>query len=465
MSAGMVIANRYEVLSRLGEGGAGTVYRARDRVLGRLVAIKTLRQPMVGRRQRQRFMSEARSAAALNHPNIVTIHDFGNDDTQPFIVMELVEGPTLAAVIEEGQALTILQKLDYVRDVGSGLEHAHQHRVLHLDIKPSNVIVDSRQVAKILDFGIARISDESTFTSVHGTPCYMAPEQVYGKPDHRSDIFAMGALLYELVSGTRAFPSSPDGGLLERVLNADYQPLPESVVAQIPGIELVVDRTLAKDPGDRYQTIGELKAAIEAMRSRLVDTSIEAAGQAATNVTGSLTALGGRRDSVPFPQPSAVGEFRTRMLAARSPSELRRLKYEVEHFLSSREHDVDARLLRDDIDRALSADGSVGVALGAVVGGGSVFPPGKTVIGPIATREVHHHCAHRRLWCFCSSLASTDVPGRAPDNCQACRRNDFGAGHQVRYERERLRDEDTGRRDRRTDHRSRRGLRIRAIHR
>ena len=365
MTAGLVIANRYEVLSRLGEGGMGTVYRALDRVLARPVAIKTLRQPMVGDRQRQRFMTEARSAAALNHPNIVTIHDFGNDDTQPFIVMELVEGPTLAALIEEGRALTILQKLDYVRDVGKGLEHAHQHRVLHLDIKPSNVIVDSRQVAKILDFGIARMSDEATFTSMHGTPCYMAPEQVYGQPDQRSDIFAMGALLYELVSGTRAFPSSPGGGLLDRVLNADYEPLTESVVTHIPGIELVIDRTLAKNPGDRYQTVGEFNAAVEALRSRVADTTIEA----------------GHVGSPHFPQPSAVGEFRRRMLAARSPNELRRLKYEVEQFLSNREQDIDARVLRDDIERALLADGSLSVRLDASGGPGSDLPPGKTAAG------------------------------------------------------------------------------------
>ncbi|HEY7170957.1 MAG TPA: serine/threonine-protein kinase [Vicinamibacterales bacterium] len=347
----LVIAKRYEVVGRLGVGGMGTVYRAIDRVLARTVAIKMLRQPLAGRRERQRFMREARSAAALNHPNIVTIHDFGSDQGQPFIVMELIDGSTLSAIIESGLPIDVLQKLDFLRDVGAGLEHAHERQVVHLDIKPSNVIVDSRQLAKILDFGIARVSGESEPTGLRGTPSHMAPEQITGRPDRRSDVFAMGILLYEVLSGTRAFPGTLNEGLLDRIINARYEPLPRDIQRQVPGVDAVIARALAREPADRYQTVGELNDAVGGLRRNAMN-AVETAGLVPV-ATGAPHADAVRE---PGSSRSALGELTARLLAARSSNELRRLKYEVDQYLSVHENDVDARLLRDDVERALLAE-------------------------------------------------------------------------------------------------------------
>jgi serine/threonine protein kinase len=351
----LVIAKRYELLSRLGVGGMGTVYRAIDRVLARTVAIKMLRQPVAGRRERQRFMREARSAAALNHPNIVTIHDFGSDQGQPFIVMELIDGSTLATVIETHQPIDVLRKLELLHDIGTGLEHAHERQVVHLDIKPSNVIVDSRHVPKILDFGIARVSGESEPTGLRGTPSHMAPEQITGRPDRRSDIFAMGILLYEVLCGRRAFPGTLNEGLLDRILNARYEPLPKDLLLQVPGIDAVIDRALAKEPADRYQTVGELNAAVDELRRTAMKAVATAGFTAGEKDAPHANAMreGGSSRATPV---IGLGDLRARMLSARSSNELRRLKYEVDQYLSAHEHDVDARVLRDDIRRALLAE-------------------------------------------------------------------------------------------------------------
>jgi serine/threonine-protein kinase len=367
----VVIAKRYEILSRVGEGGMGTVYRALDRVLARDVAIKMLREPLGGLRERKRFMREARSAAALSHPNIVTIHDFGHDQKQPFIVMELIDGSTLAALIETHQSIDVVRKLDLIREVGDGLEHAHQRRVVHLDIKPSNVIVDSRGVPKILDFGIARAWGDSNVTSIRGTPSYMAPEQFAGAADHRSDIFAMGALLYELLSGARAFPGSLDDGLLAHILDARYEPLPRTVLAQVPGIETVLNRTLAKDPAGRYHTIAELNAAVDDLRRAATRAPVEPAG--VTDAADQARRADSGLESWGSPSVSAlaVGDMRARMISARSPNELRRLKYEVDQYLSGHEHDVDARLLRDDIEGALLAGAQTVALVGSAAPRGS----------------------------------------------------------------------------------------------
>src|SRR5215207_4528986 len=195
----------------------GELYLASDPLLDRLVAIKVLRTGFDSAELRERFAREARSAARLTHVNIVTIYDVGVHEGQPFLAMEYVRGETLLQKVRRQKELSLGTRLQYVEELCAGLAHAHEAGIIHRDIKPANLIVAPSGTLKILDFGLARLADSSSMTqsgTVMGTLNYMSPEQITGQPlDRRSDMFAVGAVFYELLSYQQAFPGGIDSGV------------------------------------------------------------------------------------------------------------------------------------------------------------------------------------------------------------------------------------------------------------
>jgi Tol biopolymer transport system component/serine/threonine protein kinase len=268
----------YKVLSLLGAGGMGKVYLAKDTRLGRTVAVKVLASDKVANaEQKRRFMQEARAASALNHPNIVTLYDISNDGGIDFLVMEYVEGQSLHKRIPR-RGLPLREVLSYARQIVSALASAHAAGIVHRDIKPANVVVTGKGTIKVLDFGLAKLAEpvgpasldrptEVTRTQkgvVLGTAAYMSPEQASGKPiDARSDIFAVGVVLYEMLSGRRAFDRGTILATLGAVLYEDPPPLDEIVKTAPPELLRIVDRCLRKDPDRRIQTMADLKVALE----------------------------------------------------------------------------------------------------------------------------------------------------------------------------------------------------------
>ena len=254
----------YEVLSRIGAGGMGEVYKARDTRLDRTVAIKVLPEHIAKREDlRARFEREAHAVASLNHPHICTLHDIGTQDGVGYMVMEYMEGETLAARIEKG-ALPLNQALKFATQIADALDRAHRAGVTHRDVKPANIIL-TRDGVKLLDFGLAKSPskpgpDETLTTegTVLGTPQYMAPEQFEGKEaDARADIWAFGAVLYEMLSGQKAFQGRNYSSLMGAVLSADPPPMP--VRPFTPAwLERLVRRCLATDPEDRWQSMRDV---------------------------------------------------------------------------------------------------------------------------------------------------------------------------------------------------------------
>ena len=262
--------DRYETVELLGRGGMGSVYLARDPLIDRLVAVKLL-DAAFDASARGRFSREARAAGRLHHPNIVTIFDVGEHLGRPFIAMEYVPGLTLAALIREAQTLPG-EKLRLMADAAAALAFAHRAGVVHLDVKPENLMRRDDGVLKILDFGIARmLTAETTHTHrVLGTLRYMAPEQVTGDSvDRRSDVFALGCVLYELVAGRPAFEGTMKE-LLARVSQPTHvTPLPDLVPDAPPELARMVERAMAQNPDDRYDDLDLLRRELDAVRDRL----------------------------------------------------------------------------------------------------------------------------------------------------------------------------------------------------
>ena len=263
--------DRYRVRERLGQGGMGALFLALDPAIDRLVAIKVLRvdNPDI----RERFQREARLAARLQHPNIVTVYDVGEHDGQPFIAMEYIPGETLAELIRRRAPLDTRQRVEMVIEICSGLAFAHKHGIVHRDIKPANLILSrDSNILKILDFGIAR-AGESGLTQVGmviGTPNYMSPEQVRGEAiDHRSDIFAVGLVLYELLVYRQAFEAETQPAVLMKILSDHPAPLAMLDPMVDAGVATVVYKALAKNPADRYQDLGAMKADLVRIVQRL----------------------------------------------------------------------------------------------------------------------------------------------------------------------------------------------------
>jgi serine/threonine protein kinase/tetratricopeptide (TPR) repeat protein len=274
--------NRYEIVALLGRGGMGEVYRARDEQLGREVAIKVLPAASSQDAERlRRFELEARAAAALNHPNVVTVYDVGTHEGGPYVVMELLEGQTLRQRLQ-GDRLPTERVLDYAQQVARGLAAAHDKGIVHRDLKPENLFLTEDGRVKILDFGLARLralqtpgegdSGDSTVSLatapgvIAGTVGYMSPEQVRGEAtDPRSDTFSFGAVLYEMLSGRRAFGGDSAIDTMHAILKEDPPPLASTAPALPAGLVRLVQRCLEKRAQDRFQSAHDLALALEAV--------------------------------------------------------------------------------------------------------------------------------------------------------------------------------------------------------
>ena len=281
----------YEIVAPLGAGGMGEVYRARDTRLSREVAIKVLPAAVASDPDRRlRFEQEARSASALNHPNILTIHDVGSSDGTVYIAMELIEGRTLRELIASGEPLPMKRLLDVATQTAEGLAKAHGAGIVHRDLKPENLMVSKDGFVKILDFGLAKLieplaaSEQSALPTavappttpgtVMGTAGYMSPEQASGQSvDYRSDQFTLGAILYEMASGKRAFARKTGAETLAAIIREEPEPLAQLAPSSPPPVRWIVERLLAKDPDERYASTRDLARDLRSLRDHLTETS------------------------------------------------------------------------------------------------------------------------------------------------------------------------------------------------
>ncbi|MGH9524385.1 MAG: serine/threonine protein kinase, partial [Terriglobales bacterium] len=258
---------RYRIVRELGHGAMGVVYEAEDPNICRTVALKVVRTDHIGANRDEvvrRFKNEARAAGNLSHPNIITIHDAGEHDGLLYIAMECVQGTTLADLMAKQGHMPAEKVVEIIRQVCQGLDFAHKRGIIHRDIKPANILL-SDSLVKITDFGIANVGDGMTITgTVVGTPNYMSPEQVLGKPlDGRSDLFSVGVMLYEMVTGERPFEGQSITTIMYKIVHED--PIaPRKLDTSIhPGLSAVVEKSLAKSPEARFQMGSELATALE----------------------------------------------------------------------------------------------------------------------------------------------------------------------------------------------------------
>jgi hypothetical protein len=269
-------AGRYEIVGELGRGAMGIVYKAVDQVIGRTVAVKTIRLSEEGTGLSRpellsRFQTEARAAGLLTHPNIVVVFDAGEEDGLYYITMELVEGKSLQALLDGGHAFSLPRTLRIMEQTCSALQFAHERNVIHRDIKPANLMLTADDTVKVTDFGTAKILQFGTVhqtAHVMGTPSYMSPEQVKGRAvDGRSDIFSLGVLLYEMVTGEKPFPGQNITTVIYKIVNEDPVP-PRQIDPSIhPGMSAIVMKALAKEPAQRYQSCREMLEDLRHYRS------------------------------------------------------------------------------------------------------------------------------------------------------------------------------------------------------
>jgi serine/threonine protein kinase len=280
LSAGAFLGP-YEVIALLGAGGMGEVYRARDPRLGREVAIKLVRGTAPTRDALRRFDREARAAGALNHPNLLTVHDVGEQDGVPYVVTELLAGKSLRERLRHGP-LPGTEALGLLRQALAGLTVAHASGIVHRDLKPENLFVTADGRLKILDFGLAKRldvpagSDETPtpIGAILGTMGYTAPELLTGRPPvPASDLFALGAVLYEMLGGRRAFDGPTPLAIMSAVLTEEPPPLLMGGAAADPALERLVRRCLAKRPEQRYGSAAELLADLDALPSSATSTA------------------------------------------------------------------------------------------------------------------------------------------------------------------------------------------------
>jgi len=260
----MKTLGRYEILGELGKGAMGVVYRARDPMLDRTVAIKTVNMsfdPAEMAEYEARFYQEAKAAGSLNHPNIVTVYDIGKSGNIAYMAMELLEGHELRSLMS-GTPLEAARAAEIAAQVADGLAYAHQHGVVHRDVKPANIMILQNGMAKITDFGIARMRSAEVRTQtgvVLGSPRYMSPEQVAGKrAEPRSDVFSLGVILYEMLTGKAAFSGDDVSSIMFQILNLVPQP-PSTLNPAVPAVlDFIVAKALAKSFDARYAEAGEL---------------------------------------------------------------------------------------------------------------------------------------------------------------------------------------------------------------
>jgi serine/threonine-protein kinase len=279
---------KYDVEERVGEGAMGVVYRAVDPVLKRRVAIKVMSDAFAQNDDlRERFLREAQAAGSLQHPNVITIYDFGDVDGHPYIAMEFVEGQDVAELIAHQVPLSVVDKLDLAIGVLQGLAYAHKRGIVHRDIKPANIRVDDEGKARIMDFGVAHLASSNMTKSgvMLGTPSYMAPEQIVGgKVGPQTDVFSVGAVLYELLTGARPF----EGGTLQAVMYRVLSENPASLSTAAPGLPAklndVVMRALAKDAANRYSSALDMANDLIAIRAA-IDASADSPGTLSLRAT------------------------------------------------------------------------------------------------------------------------------------------------------------------------------------
>ncbi len=309
---------KFEIKRVLGNGAMGEVYLGVDPSIGREVAIKTILPAAAqGGEAKERFAREARAAGVLNHPNLVTIYEFGEDQGVLYIAMEFVKGHDLDELLQE-RSLTLSESLEVLAQVCDGLNFAHRQQIVHRDIKPTNVRVQrdgKRLHAKVMDFGVAKISnsDMTATGMVMGTVSYMAPEYIRtGKPDPRSDLFAVGVMLYECLSGRKPFAGDTTPTVLYKIVNEAPEPIDTDKLRGIsPAIRSVLDRSLTKNPDDRFQTAEELARALRAAKDPSWMGQIE-------DATALLRASAPTAAAPALPSPTAP-TFQTPALAAPPP--------------------------------------------------------------------------------------------------------------------------------------------------
>ncbi len=267
--SGTVLSGRYRLGDKLGSGGMSTVYLAQDEVLDRPVAVKLLHREISEEAdQLERFRREARAAARLSHPNLVGVIDAGEDEGRPYIVFEYVEGQTLKKLITDQGGLEVDEAVAYAIEIGRGLIAAHGRKLIHRDVKPQNVLIDLDGRAKVTDFGIARSMEGEGMTAtgrVLGTTDYVSPEQAMGEDvDERSDVYSLGIVLYEMLTGDVPFRAETQVGVAMKHVN---EPLPDVLVERpevSAAVASVVDRSTTKDARDRYNGVGEMVRDLEA---------------------------------------------------------------------------------------------------------------------------------------------------------------------------------------------------------
>jgi serine/threonine-protein kinase len=303
---------KYEILHEIGQGGMGIVYKARDPVIGRDVAIKVIQERILDApKLKKRFYREARSAGRLSHPHITTLYDIGEDDGTPYLVMEFLSGTDLRTLMQRRHAFTLEEKIDIACQISEGLRYAHQNNVIHRDIKPDNVRILTRNRVKIMDFGIARL-DEDTQTLTKesiGTPRYMSPEQIRGDAvDARTDIFSFGVLIYEFLMGTSPFEGDRVTTVIYKILHEHPPPITLDDTPLADDLQQIVARCLEKDPTARYP------------RFEAVLRDLSTLGKPPTRATPTLTAsLGedlptGEARSSPLPGAASTSRRRYAML-------------------------------------------------------------------------------------------------------------------------------------------------------
>jgi serine/threonine-protein kinase len=307
---------RYKITGELGRGAMGVVYKGEDPALDRTVALKTviLSDDAAGKDEyKKRFFLEAKAAGRLSHPQIITVYDFGQEGEIAYMAMEFLKGKELRTRMKEG-SISIPEAVHIAEQVAEGLGYAHEHGVVHRDIKPSNIMLLPYEQVKIMDFGIARMraSDHKTSTGlVLGTPKYMSPEQVSGSPvDHRSDIFSLGVVLYEMLTHSKLFEGEDTPQIFHAVANFQ-PPVPSRVNPEVPAmLDFVVERALKKDPAVRYQDAFELAADLRSALTELVDREAAAAGEKPrdrdTTKTMKLDAEA-LKTALPAPTAAAIG--------------------------------------------------------------------------------------------------------------------------------------------------------------
>src|SRR5579872_627430 len=286
---------RYEILQEIGRGAMGVVFKGRDTLIGRAVAVKTITAGVAESADLlERFYREARAAGGLQHPNIVTIYEMAESEGAPFIAMEYLEGESLEKLIARKPALPLATRIDYVVQACRALDYAHRRGVIHRDVKPANIVITTDGVVKVVDFGIARIADASKTQTgmLLGTLAYMSPEQLRGQhADARCDIWALGVVLYELITYRRPFTGENHAALLLNILQKEPPSIRQLLTDCPIQLQAVVSRALRKDDKERYPTMEALLNDLLNVGSSLESASREAGEKESPSVIGDQTLL------------------------------------------------------------------------------------------------------------------------------------------------------------------------------